>query len=308
MNKLITLIFFLSSTNIFAQTELINNFNKHITTLASTEYGGRKPHTKGDTLSVNYITDQLSKIDGIQLLGSGGLQIVKEKKEEITFNVVARIDAPKEMNPDGKSIVIGAHYDHLGAAKNGAGQDIFKVGADDNASGVAFVIEYARYISTMRDNLKRDVIFILFGAEEYGLVGSRYYATHPLHKLKKSVAMVNFDMTGRMRNKGITIRGLGSSDEAPVMFASLQNKDKLNMIWEFEPAGPTDYASFYKAGIPAFSFSTRMHSDYHTERDTPDKINYTGMEMLFRYAKELVDNLIFTGTNLTYQQTAEPIK
>lgn len=322
MKKLITLLLFLSSTQLFAQSELKKEFKNHITTLSSVEYMGRKPQTKGDTLAVKYIIDHLSKIEGVALLGDNGLQVVQDsvshyerikpakegekasykvtKKEMITFNVVARINAPKDKNRDKKSIIIGAHYDHVGPTKNKDGKEVMVVGADDNASGVATLIEYAREVARTRNNLKRDVIFVFFGAEEYGLVGSNYYAKNPLHNIKNSVAMVNFDMTGRMRNKGITVRGIASAVEAPVLLSSIKNPDKLDLIWEFNPTGPTDYASFYKVGVPAFSFSTRQHPDYHTERDTEEKINYEGMEMLFNYVKDLIHTLAYNDTKLTY--------
>lgn len=326
MKKIITLILLLSTTPIFAQSDLKNEFKNHITTLASPEYLGRKPQTKGDTLAVEYIATQLSKIDGVELLGDGGLQIVIDsirsremikpkkksdkpqyittRKELRTFNVVAKISAQKEQNPENKSIIIGAHYDHVGASKNRDGEDVMIVGADDNASGVALVIEYARHLAKTRDSLKRDVILVFFGAEEYGLIGSRYYAKNPLHPISNSTAMINFDMAGRMnKNRGITIRGIGSAVEAPVVLSSIENPDNLDLIWEFTPTGPTDYTSFYRVGIPAFSFSTRQHPDYHTERDTEDKINYDGMVMLFNYTKFLVNSLAYSPTTLTYIPT-----
>lgn len=325
MRTRFTLALLLISTLSFAQNTLKSNFERHITTLASEEFEGRGPKTKGDTLSVNYIINELKQINSVELMGDNGLQVVtdsarkwslvnpkkklkKGEKPEYkiekylleTFNVVARIKAPVENNPNGESIIIGAHYDHMGMVTKKDGSVVMYPGADDNASGTAFVIEYARELAKTQKDLKRDVIFVLFGAEEKGLVGSRFYAAHPLYPLDKAVAMYNFDMTGHMVKKGITIRGLASAVEAPHVFATLPNKDGLDLIWEFRAKGPTDYASFYSKGVPAFSFCTRLHKDYHTERDTIELINYEGMVMLFDYVKNVINRTAFENFYFTY--------
>ena len=105
-----------------------------------------------------------------------------------------------------------------------------------------------------------------------------------------------------MNAKGLTVRGVGTAKEAVYMFAALPNPDKLELIWEMRGKGPTDYASFYRKGIPAFSFSTRTHKDYHTPADTPDKINYEGMDMADAYIMSFVKQIIFGAPVLTYQE------
>ncbi len=312
-------------------TNLSHRFKAHIDTLASDEYAGRKPQTKGDTLAVNYIIKELKKIGNIKMMGDDGLQVVtvpiktrvpitnkkelkaraKAKKPAYnlkdetlhTFNVVARIDAPDSNNPNSEAIIIGAHYDHIGYRKNSKGDSVLVRGADDNASGVAFIIEYARSLSEMKNQLQRDVIFICFGAEEMGLLGSKYYAENPLDSLSKVVTMINFDMTGRMKNNGITIRGLASAYEAPALFSTFANPNDLDLIWEFRAKGPTDYRSFYDQGVPSFSFSTRIHSDYHTERDTIDKINFEGMDILFSYAGGVINHFALSKSRVTYRKS-----
>ena len=218
--------------------------------------------------------------------------------EKHTHNVVARLNALKENNPDGKTVVIGAHYDHMGYEMID-GEKVICRGADDNASGIATIIEFARRYAQLVPAMQRDIIFIAFGAEEKGLKGSAYYASNPLDSLSNCVGMVNFDMTGRMRAKGITIRGLGSAHQAIPMFSLLPNKDELDIVWEMRGAGPTDYSSFYKKGVPAFSFSTRLHPDYHTPRDTEEEVNYEGMEMMFNYVTNLINRLVIETVQLT---------
>lgn len=289
----------------------IGKYKQHIDTLASKSFAGRKPSTLGDTLSVRYITSQLKQIDGIELLANGGLQEVPYKvrarkaedkeKSLTTFNVVARITAPAKRNKKGEHVIIGSHYDHEGTIINREGKTEIYYGADDNASGISFLIELAREIAHNRSKLTSDVVFVWFGGEEMGMVGSSYYASNPLVELNKAVAMVNFDMLGRMTRKGITIRGTGTAEEYVGILSSLANPDSLEIIWEMRGNGPTDYSQFYAKGVPAISFSTRQHSDYHTPRDTASKINYEGMAMAYKYIMPLISTLVFDTPKLTYK-------
>lgn len=246
-----------------------------------------------------FITKVNKKV-GAQLKGGASFtaSVQTHMAEKNTFNVVARLNALKENNPEGKTVIIGAHYDHMGYEMID-GEKVICRGADDNASGIATIVEFARHYAKQVPALKRDIIFIAFGAEEKGLKGSAYYASNPLDSLSNCVGMVNFDMTGRMRAKGITIRGLGSAHQAIPMFSLLPNKDELEIVWEMRGAGPTDYSSFYKKGVPAFSFSTRLHPDYHTPRDTEEEVNYEGMEMMFNYVTNLTNRLVIETVQLT---------
>ena len=292
--------------SVIAQSKL-SPYQKHIDTLASAYYEGRRAGTKGDTLAARYIAQQFANIEKIELLGNYGLQEVSyiEKqssgatKEVHTFNVVALLKAPVRNNPKQNRIIIGAHYDHEGI-KRFRGKKMLHPGADDNASGIAFLIELARELSQNQMDLRQDIIFIAFGAEERGLKGSAYYASHPLLPNEQVKAMVNFDMLGRMQNKGLTIRGLSTAEEAIDIFRALPNPDGLEIVWEMRGNGPTDYSSFYAVGIPAFSFSTRVHKDYHLPGDMPAKINYEGMEMAHRYIMPLINQLAFKKIKLTY--------
>lgn len=368
MKRLLLLAAIVANGALYAQidTTLVR---QDIEVLASEEFGGRAPATKGDTLSRNYIAQRFSSVPSVKLLGDNGLQkgytmsheigkgfdrskrdsyknnkveikslsnipsdlegksveidsmlvhtegfeavraAVEELKENgaaiIRYplpihNVVAKISAPKENNKNGESIIIGAHYDHLGY-KMYKGEMAYHVGADDNASGVAVVLDLARAIGQRQEELTRDVIFITFGGEEIGLCGSEIYARNPLEPMTNTELMINFDMLGRMTNKGITVRGLGTSPEAVSVMNSLDNKEKLDIIWEFRGNGPTDYASFYMFGkVPALSFSTRIHKDYHLPLDTPDKINYEGLKMATNYIWQLVEKAAFQNEQFTY--------
>lgn len=225
-----------------------------------------------------------------------------EMTTEHTFNIVAKIAAPKENNPDGDVLILGAHYDHMGWNEvEGRMQILY--GADDNASGTVGIMELANMVSQRRAFLKKDVIIIAFGAEERGLKGSRYYANNPLEPLENVKAMVNIDMMGRMQGKGLTIRGIGTAYEGADLFSSLPNNDQLEIIWEFKGQGPTDYSAFYAKGIPSFSFGTRHHDDYHKPGDRADRINYEGMEMTYNYIANLINRLAFEPLRLTFKKT-----
>ncbi len=215
-------------------------------------------------------------------------------------NVVAKISAPHKRNKDNRAVIIGAHYDHEGFRLY-KGKPALHPGADDNASGVAFALELARMIASQQEKMERDVIFVLFGAEERGLLGSNGYAIDPIEPLENVDLMINFDMLGRMRGKGITVRGLGTSKEIVPVMNSLDNSDNLEIIWEFRGNGPTDYAPFYRKGkVPAISFSTRLHEDYHKPGDTIDKINYEGIEMAGNYIWQIVEKSVFEDTKFTF--------
>ena len=252
-----------------------------------------------DGFYVAKVTDKAAK----ELLTKKQMEanVAIDLSTEHTFNVVAKIEAPKANNPEGDVLILGAHYDHMGIEEYEGEPAIFH-GADDNASGTAGILELARYISDRRDFLKKDVIVILFGAEERGLKGSRYYAANPVEPLDNVKAMVNIDMMGRMpAEKTLGIRGLGSAYEAPALFASLPNNDNLELVWEFREKGPTDYSSFYDKGIPAFSFGTPHHVDYHKPTDTKERVNYDGMVMVYDYATNLINRLAFEPLRLTYR-------
>jgi Zn-dependent M28 family amino/carboxypeptidase len=315
MKKSILILFLgLYVVPIYSQT-LQEHYRKHIEFLGSDEMQGRAAATRYDTLTVEYIVAELSAIDGVTLLGDNGIQVVPYRARvsradttrisKTTFNVVGLIEA---QNPQyrNRTLLLGAHYDHLGKRMVDSVLQVFN-GADDNASGTAFIIESARELAKQRERLKANVIVILFGGEEAGLIGSRYYANNPLQPLEEVKAMMNFDMLGRMTANGITVRGLGSAKEALELFGSLKNPDKIDLIFEMRGNGPTDYSSFYSKGIPTFSFSTRQHNDYHRHTDTMEKVNYEGMEIARNYIWQIVEILAFSERMITFKDVMDPV-
>jgi TonB family protein len=189
-------------------------------------------------------------------------------------------------------IVIGAHYDHLGyndLVVNGqVKRQIFR-GADDNASGVAVLLELARLVKAESFNFRRSVIFVAFGAEERGMNGSWYFANRAFAHTQKISLMINLDMVGR-----------GSGKEDVDVYTVLPHtqletvlRDVADMPLMFLPQihakdyFPSDHQVFANLGIPVALFTTKLHGDYHTVKDTPDKLNYRTMEHLTQYLLNL---------------------
>lgn len=176
-------------------------------------------------------------------------------------------------------VVIGAHYDHLGSggATSLAAdrRPAIHPGADDNASGTAGLIELARLFAA-GPRLRRSVLFVAFSGEELGLLGSTHYVRHPLVPLERTVAMLNMDMIGRLRQDRLAVIGTGTSPEWAVLLRDVNREARFHLLFTDEPFGASDQHAFYLGGVPVLSFYTGKHPDYHTPGDTEDKINRPG--------------------------------
>jgi len=207
-------------------------------------------------------------------------------------------------------VIVGAHYDHLGYGGPGSGSrmpDTVAVhhGADDNASGVAAVIELAQKFSHAKNN-KRPILFIAFTAEESGLIGSKAFVTNPPFSLKKATAMFNFDMVGRLDSaKDLTIGGVGTALETKSIIDNLVRG--FNVKISMEGYGPSDHASFYGENIPVIYFTSGVHDQYHTPKDTWDRINFPGERMIAENASLLIQEVANRSKRLTYQESGPKV-
>ena len=184
-----------------------------------------------------------------------------------------------------QAIVVGAHYDHLGHGISGSlepASDAIHNGADDNASGVAGMLEIAEAIAAAP--LKRSVVFVAFGAEELGALGSQHYVKEPAWPLEKTLAMVNLDMIGRLREH-LILQGTGTSTIWPALVDSLEAAGDAPPL-QRDPSGfgPSDHAAFYGADVPVLSFFTGAHEQYHKPSDDPERIHADGAERVARFA------------------------
>ena len=224
-----------------------------------------------------------------------------------TQNVVGMIEGSDPVLKD-EIIVIGAHYDHLGMGGRGSGSrepevDAVHNGADDNASGVAGIIEIAERLSANKNKLKRSIVIVAFGAEEMGLLGSKYFVNNPIIDLDKVVAMFNFDMIGRLNDKNsIAIGGTGTSVESEDLLNKYLDEHGIKGSFSQEGFGPSDHASFYAEDITVFFISTGAHQDYHTPQDDVAFINFEGQKTILDFSFELIMDVASRDERLTYQE------
>ncbi len=225
-----------------------------------------------------------------------------------TQNVVAYIKSNNKQFKD-EYIVIGAHYDHLGfGGKNTASRmpDTIAIhnGADDNASGVASIIELAKQFAKDKNKLKRSIIFVSFSGEEMGLLGSDYFVKHLPVKKEQIKAMINIDMLGRFNKdtKKLEIGGTGTAKQIPDIINSI-NHNGFKLSLSTDGYGPSDHASFYSAGYPVLYFSTGAHEDYHTPFDKVNKIDFKSQKMLLDYIYNVSLKIINLDKNLVFKHS-----
>lgn len=203
-----------------------------------------------------------------------------------------------------RTLVIGAHYDHLGyGGESSLAPDarVPHVGADDNASGVAVLMQVAEAFATRSVRREPALVFVAFTGEEMGLVGSSRFVDDPPRPLETIEAMINMDMVGRMRDGKLMVMGTGTAKEFPAILDGA-GTDGFEKIQRSEDGyGPSDHSSFYKKRVPVLALFTGAHADYHKPTDTWDKLNYEGLEHVADFATELVDTLLHRP-RVTYQQ------
>ena len=242
--------------------------------LASDKLKGRGTAEKGGEKASRYVAKQFKKL-GLQAVNGGSYfqDFTFDRKEHKNIpsrNVIGYLD-----NGAARTIIIGAHYDHLGTAalfdgKYPVGQ--IHNGADDNASGVAGLLELARHYIKNSYKEPFNFLFIAFGGEEMGLQGSKYYTAHPLMPLKDMHFMLNMDMIGRYNpERGNGIGGHGSAEEWPAIFKDEQHPGIKNFT-DAAGKGASDHHNFYISGVPVMFFHTGGHDDYHKPTDDAPKL------------------------------------
>jgi Zn-dependent M28 family amino/carboxypeptidase len=197
-----------------------------------------------------------------------------------------------------RTLVIGAHYDHLGyGGESALDPDVHAphVGADDNASGVAAMLAVATDAAARRraGRLPRhNLVFCAFTGEEIGLVGSSHYIDDPTRPLESVEAMLNMDMVGRLRDNRLMVMGVGTATPFPDLVAAVNRAtERFDLKTSSDGFGPSDHSSFYKAKIPVLMLFTGSHADYHKASDTWDKIDYPGLARVATFASAVVESL-----------------
>jgi hypothetical protein len=233
------------------------------------------------------------------------------EKKRIGTNVLGYIN-----NNAAYTVVIGAHYDHLGFGEDknslhSGKQKMVHNGADDNASGVAALLELARFLSkgNMKQSFaKQNYLFIAFSGEELGLYGSKYFTENPTIPLSNINYMINMDMVGRMNDstKAFTIGGFGTSPTWQKLLTSGLTTDSVVVKLDSSGTGPSDHTSFYRKDIPVLFFFTGTHSDYHKPSDDAQKINYWGQQKILKTIASIIAKTD-TLPKLVFQKTREQV-
>ena len=230
-----------------------------------------------------------------------------------TQNVVALLPG-RDASLRGQFVIVGAHFDHLGRSTQGAldpeRKNAVRRGADDNASGTAAVLELARLLAASPP--RRSIVFVAFSGEEMGLLGSEYFVTNSPLPLDSSIAMINFDMVGRLRDDKLIVYGVSTATELPVLLDSANNatqsrwQSPLRVTALGDGYGPSDHSSFYARNIPVLHFFTDLHEDYHRASDVVSKINATGEAHVVDVAANVIRAIADRPTRLTFVRTAAP--
>lgn len=297
--QILSILFFgLLTVCCSAQQPDAGKIREHIKTLSDDAMQGRGTGSEGEKKAAEYLTTQLKKLK---------LKPVGDKKSFLQAfdfksgvhgtgeagkanNVVALLD-----NGSDQTIIIGAHYDHLGLGKDGNSleansQGKIHNGADDNASGTSGVLELARYFATNATKEKNNFLFLFFSGEELGLYGSKYFTEHPTVDLSKVDFMINLDMVGRFdATKGLSVNGSGTS---PVWEDLLKGFSTAEMPIKTDSSGtgPSDHTSFYLKNIPVLHFFTGSHNDYHKPSDDWEKINAEGEAKVLELIIKIIES------------------
>jgi hypothetical protein len=278
--------------------------------LSSDSLAGRLTGTPGADTAAAYLARRFAAV-GLQPAPGGWFQAFRIEPDApvaqhahvggLTGRNVIGVLPGHDPRLRNEAVIVGAHYDHLGLGGFGSldPDSTGKVhnGADDNASGAAMLIEIATRLEA--DPPARTVVFIAFSGEELGLLGSSYYVKHPTVPLQATVAMINLDMVGRLRQKRLIVYGSQTAHEFPALLDSLNWYAGLDLKTRGDGYGPSDQSSFYAAGRPVLHVFTDLHEDYHRTTDDWEKINVQGFGQVASFTTALVTALANRTTPLT---------
>ncbi len=309
------LLFFILVISCEQKTPYQNHIKDDVIFLSSDSLEGRETGTQGEIKAGEYIKKRFIKL-GLQPLENNNyfqnfnFKPKTNPHQNISFsnqkndstitgkNIIGYID-----NQAKNTILIGAHYDHLGYGNENSlhrgEKNLIHNGADDNASGVAMMIDLASKLRIANKN--NNYLFIAFSGEEIGLLGSNYYTKNAIIKMSNINYMINMDMVGRLNeDTTLAVYGLGTS---PIFKQTINaNNKKIKIIKKESGVGPSDHTSFYLNDIPVLHFFTGQHEDYHKPSDDYDKINFEGMNMISNYIFDIISDLNDNG-KLSFTKT-----
>jgi len=293
------------------------SLKRDINFLASDALEGRGTGTAGNDSAAAYIARRFGALD-LQPLGASFEQsfvahpLAAHGAEPATLptqNVVGMLPG-RDSALRGEFVIVGAHFDHLGRSSEGAldpdRRNVIRHGADDNASGTAAVLELARMFAAKPT--RRSLIFVTFSGEELGLLGSQFFVAHSPVPLDSAVAMINFDMVGRLRDDKLIVYGVATATELPTLLdsANVIGGSPLRITALGDGYGPSDHSSFYARNIPVLHFFTDLHEDYHRAGDVASKVNASGEARVVNVAQRVIRAIADRPTRLTFIRSAGP--
>ncbi|MFT5248348.1 MAG: Zn-dependent M28 family amino/carboxypeptidase [bacterium] len=315
MKNISLLVLFLSLIGCKQEYKPENKIKEDVAILADDKFEGRQTGTEGEKAAASYLVKRFEEL-GLQPKGTEGyLQAFNFKPktnphDEVKFTSVAEDSTVIGTNVIGfidnkadQTIVIGAHYDHLGYGGEGSlfreEEKAIHNGADDNASGVALILNLASKLKNT--NTSNNYLFMAFSGEEMGLLGSNYFVKNATIPTEKINYMINMDMVGRMKvDSTLAVYGTGTS---PMFKQTLTaNNNSFKLIENESGVGPSDHTSFYLGDIPVLHFFTGQHEDYHKPGDDSEKLNYDGMNLISNYIFEVITDLDNNG-KLAFRKT-----
>ncbi|MGB3084035.1 MAG: M20/M25/M40 family metallo-hydrolase [Saprospiraceae bacterium] len=309
---IVGLFSFILSTLIFSQYDPYLQIRVDVVYLSSDDLQGRETGTEGEVMAAEYIQSRMSKI-GLSPKGNEDwLQPFKfssnphggNVQDKTGRNVIGFLNKKAK-----KTIVIGAHYDHLGHGATGSlapNDHSIHNGADDNASGIASMLYLAENLKNDK-KLKYNVLFIAFSGEEFGLFGSKAFMENPTIPKESILAMINMDMVGRLNaEKTIAISGVGTAIEWKDILESCKSPG-FTFNYSDGGIGPSDHTSFYLKEIPVLHFFTGQHKDYHKPSDDSPLVNYEGIFEVSQIIWGVVQKLS-EKTALSFQKTKDENK
>ncbi|HEX2166471.1 MAG TPA: M20/M25/M40 family metallo-hydrolase [Longimicrobiales bacterium] len=288
--------------------------------LADDALAGRLAGSPGERCAADYIARRLEQI-GLRGAGTDGsfFQDVPvpvptasanphaaDPHASVTGrNIIALLEGSDPRLRD-QVVVIGAHYDHLGLGGSGSlapGESAIHNGADDNASGVAAMLRAAEMLSE-GPRPARSILFIAFTGEEYGLLGSAFFARAPTVDLDRARAMLNLDMVGRLENDALIVYGVGTAAEWTDLVEHEAAGVGIEVALQPDGVGPSDHTSFYLRDIPVLHFFTNTHGDYHRPSDDWQTVDAAGMERVAVLVASLARQVATREAALTLQRGA----
>ena len=293
----------LAATELPKDKGIVERLKADVYYLASDTLEGRGISTPGVDLAAQHIRAEFRRL-GLKSGPSDGsyFQPIEyrrspESARTILKNVIGVLEGKGELAD--QVIVIGAHYDHLGHGEfSSLAPEALRArthpGADDNASGIAAMLELARHFASQPTPSRRRMVFVAFTAEEAGLIGSRHYVSkEPIFPINDTVAMLNFDMVGRLRANQLGIAGNETAKEFGQILSDADARSPLNLLLGgADYPDDSDHAPFATAGVPILYICTGSHEDRHTPFDTADKVDFEGIAQVVSLCEDVLGRLL----------------